>query len=72
MFSMLIGTFSMNIIVAGAMNMMLAFLNALQMVIHLPMINVLVPSNVSLFNQLIIPIVMFDILDPEYTSKLMF
>ena len=42
------------------------FLNSLQMIIHLPMLQIIVPANVSGFFSLILPILTFDILDKEY------
>ena len=41
-------------------------INSLQIAIHLPIYNVLLPSNVILFFDKMIPIVMFDIVKDEW------
>lgn len=38
---------------------------------HLPLIKVVFPANVSILFSILIPIVMFDFIDPEYSSKLL-
>ena len=45
------------------MDYFIEMLNALQIVIHFPMLRILMPANVTLFFKIIIPVVMFDILD---------
>ena len=37
---------------------------------HLPLFRIIVPGNVSMLTALIIPVAMFDTLDPDYTTKL--
>jgi len=51
----------LSLVVSGAMAWMLAWVNSLQMVIHLPMMHVLVPPNVSAAFSSILPIVTFDV-----------
>ena len=46
------------------------YLRSLQIIIHLPMLRIVVPGNVSEFFRYIIPIVQFDILDAEWTTEL--
>lgn len=48
---------------SGSMDYFIEMLNSLQIVIHFPMLRILLPGNVTLFFKIIIPIVMFDILD---------
>jgi len=50
---------------------MIALIRSLQIVIHLPLIRILIPSNVNMVFSIIIPIVMFDLFDSEYTSELL-
>ena len=54
------------------MKYMIGMLNSLQITIHLPLMAISMPSNVSFFFQLILPLVMFDILPSEYTTELLF
>jgi len=56
---------ALNIFMSGssAMSYFIEMLNSLQIVIHFPMFRMLLPGNVTMFFKLIIPIVMFDILD---------
>jgi hypothetical protein len=44
-------------------------IRSLQIILHLPILKVLVPSNVSMVFGFIIPVVMFDILDPSWTTE---
>ena len=44
---------------------MLAMIRALQMVLHIPLVNVVVPGNISMVFGFIIPIVMFDMLEND-------
>jgi len=48
------------------------YMRSLQMCIHLPMLQTIVPANVSLFYSSLLPIITFDILDPEWTTQLWF
>jgi len=51
---------------------MITLIRSLQIVIHLPLIRILVPPNVNSVFEVLIPIVMFDLLDTEYTSEMWF
>ena len=55
--SMMLISFFINLIMSGAMGYMIAWINALQMIMHLPMLLILIPANVSSFFSLILPIV---------------
>lgn len=66
----LIGTFVMNTAFPGAASLLVSWINSLQILIHLPMLYIIIPANVSQFFGVIIPIVTFDVLDPEYTTML--
>ena len=50
---------------------MITLIRSLQIILHLPLIRILIPSNINMVFSVIIPIVMFDILDSEYTSELL-
>lgn len=51
---------------------MINFIRSLQMIIHLPMLMIIIPSNMSAFFSKLIPIVTFDILDSDWTTALVF
>jgi len=57
-----------NICASGTSSMehFIVMINSLQIAIHLPIFNVLLPSNVILFFDKMIPIVMFDIVKDEW------
>ena len=42
------------------------------MIIHLPMLMIIIPANVSAFFSKLIPIVTFDILDSSWTTEIIF
>ena len=69
---MLIATFAMNLIMSGAMVYMIAMVRSLQMILHLPLLKVILPGNVSMLFEIMIPIVMFDILDSSWSTELIF
>ena len=45
---------------------MMFMIRALQLVMHLPMLQVVLPSNVSMLTGMLSPIVMFDVLENEW------
>ena len=61
-----IGSVFINLVLSnlGSMEYTLTMINSLQMVVHLPIFSVVVPGNVMMFLQIILPIVMFDVLEP--------
>jgi len=70
--AMLIVSFLMNLIMSGAMMYMLTMIRSLQMILHLPMMRVIIPGNVNMFFSILIPIVMFDIIDSEWSTEIVF
>ena len=42
------------------------------MLIHLPLLNILMPANVNSFLQVLVPVVQFDILDSSWTTEYIF
>ena len=69
---LLIILFLLSLEIDGAMTFMLIMLRMLQLILHLPFVRVVVPAIVSLFFNHLIPIAMFDITDPSYTTELFF
>jgi hypothetical protein len=45
---------------------MMFMIRALQLVMHLPMLQVVIPSNVSMLTEMLSPVVMFDVLENEW------
>jgi hypothetical protein len=70
--SMMIISFLINLLMSGAMGDMVLWINSLQMILHLPMMLILIPANVGAFFTLILPVVQFDLLDPDWTTNLIF
>ena len=60
-----------NLFLNGVLQQMLQWLKAIQIVIHLPMLRILVPPNVSGLLEMVLPIITFDILEVSWTSGLL-
>lgn len=69
---LLVITFVLNILLRGSGHYFTMLINSLQIVLHLPIIKVIVPANVSMVFSYMIPVVMFDIFDTEWTTELVF
>lgn len=54
----------------GALRYFLWYLRSVQIICHLPMLKTVVPVNVVHFFRVMIPLLTFDILDPEWTTEL--
>jgi hypothetical protein len=67
----LIVVFALSMELPGAMVYMIINLRTLQMILHLPLVKVIVPGNVSMFFQTMIPIAMFDIFETSYTTEVL-
>jgi len=52
----------LNYFMAAAFVYMMMWINSIQLVTHLPMLQVIVPSNVSAFLQAILPVITFDLI----------
>lgn len=64
------GSFGFNLVMAGSLGHLLSMINSLQIIVHLPLLNVAVPANVMKIEELLIPIVMFDIFESEDLLKI--
>ena len=51
------------------MQYMMGMLRSLQIILHLPMLAIVIPGNVGLMFTTMVPLVMFDLLDSEYTTE---
>ena len=67
---MMLISFLINLVLSGAMSHMVGWINSLQLIIHLPMLKTLIPANVASFFALILPIVQFDLIPPEWSTEL--
>ena len=52
-------------VMSGGMEYMIGMIRSLQMILHLPMMKIIVPGNVSMLFSAIIPIAMFDVLEND-------
>ena len=57
----LIGAVILNISFKGALFLILGMINSLQLILHLPIMNIIIPANVMTMFTILIPVVMFDI-----------
>jgi len=64
---LLIISLFLNLFDKRAMMYMIALIRSLSIIIHLPLLRIMIPSNVSMVFSIIIPIVMFDLLDSDYS-----
>ena len=50
----------------GTLKYLMFLIRSLQIIIHLPMFRFVIPSNMSMLNDIIYPIIMFDVLENDY------
>ena len=55
----------MNFVLSGSYGYMVGMIRCLQMVVHIPLLNIVVPGNITMVFGFIIPIVMFDVLEND-------
>jgi len=67
---LLIGTFVMNLVMQGAMVFMIGMIRSLQIILHLPLFKNIFPANVSMLFAIMVPVVMFDIIESSWTTEL--
>jgi len=67
---MLVAAIVMNLMMQGAMMWMILFINSLQMIVHLPMMQVILPANVAEFYGFLIPIAMFDVVEVFFAEDI--
>ena len=60
-----VGSFALNILLAGSLSQILGMINSLQLIVHLPFFAVSVPANVMTIIGILVPIVMFDIMETD-------
>ena len=65
----LVLSFLMNLLISGrAMHYMIMMIRSLQMILHLPMLQVIFPGNISMMFTIMVPIVMFDIFNADFEA----
>ena len=62
---------AMNVIFQGGMRYYMLLIRILQLILHLPIFHIMVPGNVSMLFQILIPIVTFDIISEEKFRSVM-
>ena len=65
-------SFVLNVCLSGGGLFFLMLIRSLQIVLHLPLLKVIFPANVIMIFTYIISVAMFDILDSDWTIKLLF
>ena len=60
--------FNLLFAMGGATNM-LQYIRALQLVIHMPLLSAILPANIMMVFNLIMPVVMFDVLDLDFIEN---
>ena len=65
---------TLNFFLPGGMKYLMFLIRTLQMILHLPMMMVIVPGNVSMLMSNMFPIVMFDVLElaESFDARLIF
>lgn len=66
---LLVVTFILQFLLRGSGHYFTLLINSLQIVLHLPILKIIVPANVSMVYSYMIPVVMFDIFDTEWTTE---
>ena len=56
-------SFAINVVFSQALALLLGMINSLQIIFHLPILYVVMPGNVQTLFQIMVPVVMFDILE---------
>jgi hypothetical protein len=68
---MLLVTFLMNLVLSGSLRYMIMMIRFLQIVLHLPLLCISIPSNVIALNKVLIQVAMFDLLSSDWTTDLL-
>ena len=63
---LLIGGAIVNLILSSSLSLLWGMVNTLQLIVHMPLINIGIPGNASYFLQILITIANFEILPSEY------
>ena len=56
-------TVALNIVFQGALSLIFGMINSLQLVLHIPIMRIVLPGNLMTLFSVLIPIVMFDVLE---------
>lgn len=59
----LLGSFFLNLLITGSLSKLLGFITSLQLILHLPLMAIPIPPNVITMFEILIPVVMFDVLE---------
>lgn len=68
----MIYTYVVNIFFAGSFSLILGIVNTLQMILHLPIFNVIFPGNLLLMFEILIPVATFDFLSELELLEMVF
>jgi len=67
-----IGSLILNVAFKGALSLVLGMINTLQLILHLPIMNTPIPANVMSMFSILIPVVMFDLLEEFHIFESLF
>ena len=60
--SSILTTVALNVVFQGALSLIFGMINSLQLVLHIPIMRIVLPGNLMTVFAVLIPIVMFDVL----------
>ena len=70
--NLLIGSLILNVAFKGALSLVFGMINSLQLILHLPIMNTPIPANVMTMFWILIPVVMFDLLEEYHIFESLF
>ena len=70
--SMLLILITLSLCIAGPMKYFIIFMNSFQLIIHLPIMNVVVPANLGKFFKIMCPIATYDIIGSDVSTEKVF
>ena len=69
---LMFGTVVLNVLIAGAFARMAQWIASMQLIVHIPIMQVIVPANVSAYFEAVVPLFTFDFLPSEITTAYVF
>jgi len=61
-------SFIINLLLSASMNLLWSMMNTLQIIVHLPLVNLTYPSNAMLFSSAFLTLAQFDILPHSFIN----
>ena len=70
--SILVILIVLSLLLAGTMNYYVIWMNTFQLMIHLPILNTVLPANAALFFNILCPIATYDVIGSDKTTEKIF